>query len=46
MLCLRILLRQGKLTELEVTHLILGKSDANAPAMPDVLKNFITESIW
>jgi hypothetical protein len=46
MLALRILLRQGKLTEQEVNHLILGKSDANAPQMPDVLKNFITEPIW
>jgi dynein heavy chain len=46
MLSLRILLKQGKLTEQEVNHLILGKSDVNAPSMPDVLKNFITEPIW
>jgi len=46
MLALRILLRQGKLTEQEVNHLILGKLDEKAPQMPDVLKNFIIEPIW
>lgn len=26
--------------------MIIGKTDANAPPMPDVLKNFITDLIW
>jgi dynein heavy chain len=46
MLTLRINLRAGVLTNEEVNHLIIGKVDPNPPPVPDVLKNFITESIW
>jgi len=46
MLALRILIRQGKLDEAEVNHLILGKTDAKAPPTPDVLKNFLSEVVW
>jgi len=46
MLALRILVRKGELADKEVTHLILGKTNLNAPAVPDVLKNFLTEIVW
>jgi dynein heavy chain len=43
MLTLRIMLKANKLSKTEVDHLILGKFDANAPTMPDVLKNFVSD---
>jgi len=44
MLTLRVLLRSEKLSSEEVDHLIIGKVDANAPPMPDVLKSFISDA--
>lgn len=29
-----------------MNHLVLGKSDSNAPPIPDVLKNFLSEIVW
>ena len=46
MLTLRILLRNGELTNSEIDHLILGKVDPQPPPMPDVLKSFLNDVIW
>lgn len=43
MLTLRILLREGKLSQNEVDHLIIGKVDLNPTPMPDSLKSLINE---
>jgi len=46
MLCFRILIRSNKLSNDEVNHLILGKIEAGAFGMPEVLKNFISDTMW
>jgi hypothetical protein len=46
MLTLRILIRQGKLSETEVNHLIVGKMDANPGQMPEITKSYLTETNW
>jgi hypothetical protein len=46
MLALRIQVRSEVLSEKEVNHLVLGKTNLNAPPTPDVLKNFLNEVVW
>ncbi len=46
MLTLRILIRQGKLNESEVAHLIVGKMDPNPGSMPEVTRTYLNETNW
>jgi dynein heavy chain, axonemal len=46
MLTFRILIRQGKLLEVEANHLIVGKMDPNPGQMPEVTKSYLNETNW
>lgn len=43
MLTFRILLKDEKLNQDEIDHLVIGKVDINPFPMPEALKSFITE---
>ena len=46
MLTFRILLRDNKLDQAEVDHLIIGKTDPAPPPIPEPLKSFVNDTIW
>lgn len=46
MLTFRILLKDEKLNQEEIDHLVIGKVDANPHPMPEALKSFINEQVW
>jgi len=46
MLTLRVMIRQNKLNDNEVNHLILGKMDPNPGTMPEITRGYLNEHNW
>lgn len=46
MLTLRVMIRQNKLSDNEVNHLILGKMDPNPGTMPEITRGYLNETNW